>query len=451
MKIKDRLALYFTLISTVMLLGVLVVVYFTFLKFTEQEFFARLTDRTMVTAKLYLEADEISSDSLNKVRTQYFEKLNSEVLRIYDAKNTATFIGDDQQYWTERTIDEVREKKKIQFRDGDRQVVGIYYKDNQGDFVILASAIDKGTITRVQKLLKIMIGVFIVILICLLLTARWIAKRILLPLDEFIAEVKLIKSNNLHFRVKEGENQDEIALLASNFNNLIAHLEHAFVLQKTFVANASHELRTPITRMVIGAEIALSQERPAEDYKKSLTGVLDDAEKLENIIASLLSLAEADLEYTTTTLENVRIDELLWQIQEQWKQKLPENQLFVEFGELAEDADRLIIPANPTLLQIAIDNIISNGFKFSDHQPVTCKLELRADGIHLDISDQGPGISKTQQQHIFQPFYTSSVKEAHKGNGMGLYMAYKIIGLYHGNITIKSQKGIGTTFQIRFE
>jgi len=450
-KIKDRLALYFTLISTVMLLGVLVVVYFTFLKFTEQEFFARLTDRTMVTAKLYLEADEISSDSLNKVRTQYFEKLNSEVLRIYDAKNTATFIGDDQQYWTERTIDEVREKKKIQFRDGDRQVVGIYYKDNQGDFVILASAIDKGTITRVQKLLKIMIGVFVLILICLLLTARWIAKRILLPLDEFIAEVKLIKSNNLHFRVKEGENQDEIALLASNFNNLIAHLEHAFVLQKTFVANASHELRTPITRMVIGAEIALSQERPAEDYKKSLTGVLDDAEKLENIITSLLSLAEADLEYTTATLENVRIDELLWQIQEQWKQKLPENQLFVEFGELAEDADRLIIPANPTLLQIAIDNIISNGFKFSDHKPVTCRLELKADGIHLDITDQGPGISKTEQQHIFQPFYTSSVKEAHKGNGMGLYMAHKIIELYHGNITVKSQKDTGTTFQILFE
>ncbi|RZM08618.1 MAG: two-component sensor histidine kinase, partial [Pedobacter sp.] len=165
MKIKDRLALYFTLISTITLLGVLVLVYFTFLKFTEQEFFARLTDRTMVTGKLYLEADEISSDSLNKVRTQYLEKLNSEVLRIYDARNTATFIGDDQQYWTERTIEEVRQKGKVQFKDGDRQVVGIYYKDNQGDFVILASAIDKGTITRVQKLLKIMIGVFVLILL----------------------------------------------------------------------------------------------------------------------------------------------------------------------------------------------------------------------------------------------------------------------------------------------
>ncbi|RZM30424.1 MAG: HAMP domain-containing histidine kinase, partial [Pedobacter sp.] len=273
----------------------------------------------------------------------------------------------------------------------------------------------------------------------------------LVPLDEFIAEVKLIKSNNLHFRVKEGVNQDEIALLASNFNNLIEHLEHAFVLQKTFVANASHELRTPITRMVIGAEIALSQERSSDDYKKALNSVLDDAEKLENIITSLLSLAEADLEYTSSTLENVRIDELLWHIQEQWKQRLPDNQLLIEFGELPADGDLLSIPANPTLLQIAVDNIISNGFKFSDHRPVTCRLEVKADGIHLDITDHGPGITALQQQSIFQPFYTSSVKQEHKGTGMGLYMAHKIITLYRGSIIVKSQKDGGTTFEIHFE
>lgn len=74
MKIKDRLALYFTLISTLTLLGVLCVVYFSFEKLMETEFFDRLTDRTMVTAKLYLKADEISSDALNKVREQYLEK-----------------------------------------------------------------------------------------------------------------------------------------------------------------------------------------------------------------------------------------------------------------------------------------------------------------------------------------------------------------------------------------
>lgn len=451
MKIKDRLALYFTLISTLTLLCVLTVVYFSFLKVMESEFFERLTDRTMVTAKLYLEADEISNEALNKVRAQYLEKLNGEVIRIYNARNSATFIGDDQQYWGSETIETVRKEGKIRFKDGERQVVGIFYKDNQGDFVILASAIDHGTEVRIQKLFKVMVIVFIIIFLGLLLSGRWIAKRILSPLDIFIKQVKLIKSNNLHFRVDEGKNNDEISLLSHNFNDLMEHLEHSFVLQKTFVANASHELRTPVTRMIIGAEIALSKERDKEDYKEALQSVLEDAEKLENIITALLNLAQADLEYSSSLKENLRLDELIWQLQEQWNQKKGSNQFQVEMVNLPmTDDSTLIIQANPTLLQIALDNIISNAFKFSDNQQVSCTLQITAKGMLLNISDQGIGIPAEKLEQIFKPFYSSSSKAEHAGNGMGLYMAHKIITLFGGNITVTSSNTTGTTFSIHF-
>jgi signal transduction histidine kinase len=450
MKIKDRLALYFTLISTLILLCVLFAIYFTFLKFMQAEFFSRLTDRTMVTAKLYLEADEISSDSLSRVREQYLEKLNGEVIRIYNDKNDATFIGDDQQYWNIETIEKVRHSKKLQFREGLRQVVGIYYKDNQGDFVILASAIDQSTINRVEKLWKIMVVTFLTIFIGLLLSVRWIAKRILLPLNEFIEQVKLIKSNNLHFRVNEGTNKDEVHLLAQNFNNLMEHLEQSFILQKTFVANASHELRTPITRMIIGAEISLSQERSKEDYQRALHSVLEDAEKLENIISSLLNLAQTDLEYGETNLIKLRIDEMIWSIQEEWTKKPGNYQLLVEVKDLPMEEELMTVSCNPTLLQIALDNIISNAFKFSDQLPVRCILEINETGIHIFIVDQGVGMEPQQLDHIFKPFYSSSSKTAHAGNGMGLYMAYKIVTLYKGNITVKSQKDKGTIFEVFF-
>lgn len=416
----------------------------------QAEFFARLTDRTMVTAKLYLEADEISTDSLTRVREQYLERLNGEVIRIYNSKNDATFIGDDQQYWHHETIEKVRRYKKIRFKDGNRQVVGIYYKDNQGDFVILASAIDQSTISRVDKLLRIMGAIFLVIFVGLLLSARWIAKKILLPLDLFINQVKLIKSNSLHFRVQEGTNKDEIYLLAQNFNNLMEHLEQSFILQKTFVANASHELRTPITRMIIGTEIALSQDRTKEEYQKALTSVLEDAEKLEDIISSLLKLAQADLEYGSTHLEKVRIDEMIWRLQQEWNQKSNTHKLIVEMKDLPMDEDRLTISCNPTLLQIAIDNLISNAFKFSDVQPVKCVLDVKEDGIHIFITDTGIGIEPSELDHIFNPFYTSSTKPEHAGNGMGLYMAHKIITLYRGTITAASKKAEGTTFHVVF-
>lgn len=450
MKIKDRLALYFTLISTITLLGVLMVVYVTFQQVMESEFFDRLTDRTMVTAKLYLEADEISNEDLNKVRAQYLEHLNGEVIRIYNAGNNATFIGDEQQFWGSETINQVRKQGKVRFTEGERQVVGIFYKDNQGDFVILASAIDHGTALRVQKLLNVMIVVFIIIFIGLLLSGRWIAKRILSPLDVFIGQVKLIKSNNLHFRVEEGKNKDEITLLAQNFNNLMEHLENSFILQKTFVANASHELRTPVTRMIIGAEIALAKERAKEDYRQALKSMLEDAEKLENIISALFNLAQADLEYGSSQTENIRIDEMLWQLQSEWNQKKGSHLLSIEMKNLPADAAGLIIQANPTLLQIAIDNVISNAFKFSDDRPVSCILDVEGGQINVLISDQGTGIPILKQEQIFKPFFSSSTKIEHEGNGMGLYMAHKIITSYGGKIMVMSSDSSGTTFLLQF-
>ncbi|SHG16980.1 sensor histidine kinase [Pedobacter caeni] len=449
MKLKDRLSLYFTLISTLTLLGVLCAVYFTFIKFLEADFFDRLTDRTMVTAKLYLEADEISADSLNTVRDQYLETLNGEVIRIYNAKNSATFIGDDQQYWSSETINKVRKQKKIQFIDGERQVVGIFYKDNQGDFVILASAIDQSTYSRIDKLRKVMVMIFVVIFIGLLLSGRWIAKRILKPLDLFIEEVKQIKSNNLHFRVQEGKNKDEINLLAQNFNNLMEHLEQAFVLQKTFIANASHELRTPITRMMIGAEIALSQERQVSDYQKALTSVMEDSEKMDKIITGLLNLAQADLEFGAPQLQDIRIDESLWLLSEEWNLK-PAGKLIVDIRNMPEDPAQLTIQANPTLLSIALNNIISNAFKFSDDQDVHCLLDIQTQAIEITITDKGPGIPKAEQEHIFKPFYSSAIESRHQGNGMGLYMANKIIALFKGTLSVTSKKGEGSIFKISF-
>ncbi|RZL13582.1 MAG: HAMP domain-containing protein, partial [Pedobacter sp.] len=321
MKIKDRIALYFTLISTSMLFAVLCVIYFTFMKFLEADFFERLTDRTMVTAKLYLEADEISRDALNDVRHKYLQKLNGEVTRIYDYKNRATFIGDSAQYWSKATIEKVRKNKRLKYTDGERQVVGIYYKDNQGDFVILASATDQGSHDRLVKLLRIMIFVFVLISLIVLLLSRWIAEKMLKPLKKFMTEVKQIGLENMEFRVEESDTKDEINLIAKNFNHLMNELEQAFILQKTFVANASHELRTPVTRMMMAAELALSKERDVTAYQKVIHSILDDAEKMDHIITGLLALAKMDMELINSQLFPIQLNSLLLKIQEEWQQQ----------------------------------------------------------------------------------------------------------------------------------
>lgn len=428
-----------------MLLAVLCTIYFTFLKFLEADFFTRLTDRTMVTAKLYLEADEISRDALNKVRHQYLEKLNGEVIRVYDSKNKATFIGDSAQYWTSVTIDKVRKAGKIQFKDGQKQVVGIYYKDNQGDFVILASAIDQSSHYRLDKLLKIMVVVFLLISLILLISGRWVASRMLLPLQRLMKEVKMANSGNMEFRVREEDNKDEISLLAHSFNQLMEELEQAFILQKTFVANASHELRTPITRVIMTAELALSKEREKEDYKKVLQSILEDSGKMDHIITGLLTLARTDLELATSHLVAVKLNETLFAIQQDWKNNYGFNLIV---NTKYDQKDQPIITANPILLNIALNNIISNAFKFSENQPVECTLESNLTEWILSVKDNGIGIAESEKEEIFKPFYSRSDKQ--KGEGMGLYMASKIVALFKGKIEINSSKSAGSSFIIRF-
>ena len=448
MKIKDRLAIYFTLASTLTLLIVLFGTYFTFSKFMEADFFDRLSDRTKVTANLYLEADEISSAALEKTRGQYLEKLNGEQIRIYDENDQPVFIEEQQHYWTKEVIQKVRKARKLRFKDGKHQVVGIYYKDNQGNFVIMASATDQSTFYRLEKLRKIMGFIFVIIFIGLLLSARWIAKRILKPLDLFMNDVKKIKSSNLDFRVQEGRSKDEISLLAANFNKLMEHLEQAFVLQKTFVANASHELRTPITSMTIAAEIALSKDRTAAEYKKTLLSVMEDAEKMDNIIKELVSLAQADVAYGSSQLQDLDLKLLLHSIDDEWKSLAGAGKLHLGFENM--ESEEIILSANPTLLRIAINNVIANAFKFSDGAAVFCVLKQEADAHVILITDSGPGITATDQALIFEPFYSVSKKESHNGSGMGLFMARKIVQLFKGTISLHSTGVQGSTFIIRF-
>lgn len=443
MKIQDRIALYFTLISMFMLLSVLCTVYFTFMKFLEADFFDRITDRTTVTAKLYLEADEISSEALITVRQKYLQKLNGEVTRIYDSKDNATFIGDTAQYWSKNMIRKVRSVGRVSFKEGLRQVVGIYYKDNQGDFVIIASAIDESSHNRLDKLLKIMVVIFVLITIALLLSGRWIAKKMLLPLHHFTTDVKKVGSTNLGFRVTETNNKDEINLLAHSFNKLMEELEQAFILQRTFVSNASHELRTPVTRMMMTTELALSKEREKQDYQTVLNSVLEDTIQMDHIITGLLTLAKMDLELINSQLSPVNLNELLLKIKTEWSERLGLQLELVNVNDTP-----VAVLASPTLLQIALDNIISNAFKFSDQQHVECVLDCQSHQVVLHIKDKGTGIATADRQDIFNPFYSKSRESGHQGEGMGLYMASKIIDLFKGTIEVSPNKPVGSIFSI---
>ena len=302
MKIKNRLSLYFTAISTFVLLIVEIAICITINSIIKSDFYSKLSDRASVAAQLYLEADEISADSLNHVRGRYLQRLPNEVVRFYDDKNAASFIKDKNQYWPISVINQVRKFRSMEFSEGDRQTVGIYYNDNQGNFVILASAIDYAGNKRLTDLFRALTILLLAVTVALFTASRWFAQKTLEPIDKVVSQMRLVRAGNLSLRVDEGNGKDEISALAHNFNRLLEHLENAFELQETFVVNASHELRTPITSIIGEIEISLNKLRTTDEYESVLKSILTDAERLKETITSLLELANVDMKLHPSNL-----------------------------------------------------------------------------------------------------------------------------------------------------
>ena len=202
-------------------------------------------------------------------------------------------------------------KKYVSFYDHGRQVVGIYYIGNSGNFIVFAAARDLYEYKHMQQLLMIMLSLFVVSLGIVFFLGQWFSKLALSPISHIIEEIKFIRSTSLDKRLNTGNGKDEIADLSVTVNNLLEHLEQSFHAQRSFVANASHELRTPLTSVIGQIEVTLRNERPPDEYRRVLENLLVETVKINELINSLFELVNANID--TDEFNDIRLDELIWQ------------------------------------------------------------------------------------------------------------------------------------------
>jgi len=444
LKVKDRLSFQFTFMFALLLLLVLTGVFLFAGHNRVNTFFDKLDDRAINVAQFYLAEDNLSKENFKSVIKKFPQSLAGENIRIYTDHYQPKFIPEDSVHWDKRILKQVIEQKKIHFSEGNRQVTGIYYVDNSGNFIVIVSAVDESGYHYLHDLSLVMIFFFMASLLITFFIGKIFSKIALYPIVSITGNLKRIRASSLDLRLPVAERKtDEIDNLSLTINKLLEHLEQSFESQQSFIANASHELRTPITTILGEAETTLVRERPKEEYQLTLVNIIKETESLNEIINSLMDLMQMDLAHYE--LQSVRMDELLWEIVDE----LDNDKVKIDYN-IPNDRLKCTIMGNRRLLFIGINNVIKNAVKFSDGKEVFCELFCNETGINIKIRDQGIGMTQKDILNIFQPFFRASNALNYAGHGIGLSLTQNVLKYHNGIIIVNSIVDTGTEFHLIF-
>jgi len=448
--IRTRLTFQFTYIVTVILILFSFIIYYFSADYREYEFYSRLKQKAINTAKLLIEVKEVDYNLLKIIDKNTINTINNEKVLIYDFKNQLIYnSSDNDSVHTSKTLlDKIRLLKDVRYHEGEKEVIGLVYIDKNDLYVVISSALDNFGIKKLNNLKWIIFIGFFISIGLTVFTGRVYAYRALKPMSDVVKQVDKITISSLDMRVNEGNGTDEIAQLAFTFNKMLERLQSAFEMQRSFVSNASHELRTPLTSITGQIEVSLMKSRTHEEYEAILESVLEDIKNLNALSNGLLDLAKASSDISAIALYPLRIDEVLWKTRAELIQQKKNYNISIKFSEQIEDEKELTVLGNDHLLKTAIINLMDNGCKFSSDKSAEVFLTVEGKFIVVEFTDRGIGIDKADIGNIFHPFFRAKNAKNIYGNGLGLSLTDKIVQLHRGTISIESQLQKGTIVKL---
>jgi len=247
---------------------------------------------------------------------------------------------------------------------------------------------------------------------------------------------------------KDGK-KDYVEVMFDDFNTMAEELASIEILKNDFIANVSHEIKTPLS-VIQGYAAALQNENMTAEERREYVGtILEATQKLTELVSNILKLNKLENQGIIPEGKPYNLGEQLRccavTFEELWEQKN------IDFE---ADLDEINVCYDAPMLEVVWNNLISNAVKFtSPGGKITLSLNTR-DGPAKDkfaqvtVTDTGIGIDKTTQKHIFDKFYQGDPSHTQEGNGLGLALVKKTIDLLGGTITVDSEAGYGTTFTV---
>jgi signal transduction histidine kinase len=439
-KIRHKLTLYFSLASAIIILGFGFAVYYFTSWYRKNEFFQRLTERIEIAEQFFLEKDAFSPADYEKIRVQFLNSLPQETEEVVKLPYSPDSLR--YQYPTS-FLDNIQTEDNVMYFSNDTiQGAGSVFHLKGGNYVVVITAVDHIGNRLLYNLRTIGALAMLICILVISALSHSISKILIFPIARKIRKANRISVENLHERLNVYNLDDELGELAIAFNHLLDRLEEAFKVQKLFVANASHEIRNPLTAILGETEVALEKVRTALEYKESLQNISIEAERLNGLVNNLLQLSTITYTNTEIKKENVHMIDFLKHVIDEFQVTLPKSILKLRIQEV--NTNEAIVMANPNLLATALNNLIDNACKFSSYSPVDISLTFQPGKVLITITDNGIGISAEDIPKVKQPFFRAENVRSIKGTGIGIPLSNRVVELHNGQLEISSELNKGT-------
>lgn len=448
MKLTFKINLLFTVIVSCILLGMAFLIFNLSRENVERDFRNRLRSRGGRAAYFYETFKNDTTNLLKSLDANAPPALFNKNINIYNAAYNELYEFHDSSA-SELMPDTAwlynAKQDNEHFTTLGEKEIGVFLYNN--DLLVMIAAENVEGKAYINNLKNIFIIYFPVAVLVTLIAGYLFSRTLVRPIKQTIHDVKLITSQNLSHRLFTGKRKDELAQLNDTFNALLNRLEESFAMEKRFISNASHELSTPLTSISSQVDVALLQERNADEYKKVLLSVLKDARGLHQLTHNLLEIAKAGTK-GDISLEKLRIDEVLIKAHSDVLHLNSHYKVELAFPELPEDENACMVFGNQHLLHSAFKNIIENGCKYSPDARTKVELQLNEGTAEIIFSNKSEFLPSEEIERLFEPFYRGENAGSRPGVGLGLTLTRRIISLHKGNLTIHSDRDTGTHIRI---
>jgi signal transduction histidine kinase len=304
----------------------------------------------------------------------------------------------------------------------------------------------------VERLTRIIVLVGGIILMLSPIGGYWLAGRATRPLAEMHRTAAALRPDRLEERLRIRGTDDELDRLSATINGLLDRIAEYIARHREFLANAAHELRSPLAAVQSSVEVALNVGRSPREYEELLGEIVEECSALRVLVNQLLTLAEVEIGSSQLTEETVQLHQVVARSADMFRGVAEERNIELRVGRL----DKAEVLANSVRLRQVVNNLLDNAVKFNQAGgwvAVDVISDKETQSAVLRIADSGPGIAESEIPHIFERFYRGDKARQRDtplhGSGLGLSICQAIVTLYGGTIAVENAPGQGAVFVVK--